>query len=429
MAKPITFAICGCGCRGLEVYASFQKRSPEKMKIVAGADPRSERLELLQSRYDVPSEMCFTSDKELLSQPRLADVMIISTQDRQHMAEALAALDKGYHILLEKPISPDLGECLALQKKAQETGRIVLVCHVLRYTKFYGALKELLQNGSIGQIETIDAFEHVAYWHFAHSYVRGHWRRSEETSPIIMAKCCHDMDLLRWLADASCVSIQSFGSLSYFKPERAPEGAALRCLDGCGVKESCPYDAEKIYFTNKYSGIRNTGPCWPCNAVTPEPPTEENLYEALRTGPYGRCVFHCDNDVADHQTVNMEFANGVTAAFTMSAFTEACHRTIKVTGTLGEIEGDLDQNKLYLRRFGEPEKIIELAGTKDEFAGHGGGDTRMIEQLCDMVANGGQGGLTSLDASIESHVMALAAEESRINGGKTIRLSDFTAKA
>ncbi len=429
MAKPITFAICGCGCRGLGAYASFQTLHPEKMKVVAGADTRPERLDLLHERYGVPSEMCFSSDKELLRQPRLADVMVISTQDRQHMDAALAALDKGYHILLEKPISPDLDECLALQKKAQETGRIVLVCHVLRYTKFYGALKELIQNGSIGQLETIDATENVAYWHFAHSYIRGHWRNSEETSPIIMAKCCHDMDLLRWLADASCVNIQSFGSLSYFKPECAPAGAALRCLDGCGCKEGCPYDAEKIYFTNKYSGYRNIGPGWPCNDVTAAPPTEENLYDALRNGPYGRCVFHCDNNVPDHQTVNMEFANGVTAAFTMSAFTEACHRTIKATGTMGEIEGDMEQNKLYLRRFGQPEQIIELNVTAEEFAGHGGGDARMMEQLCDLIASGGKSGLTSLDASVESHVMALAAEESRISGGKTIRLSDFTAKA
>lgn len=427
MSTPITFAICGCGSRGLDAYASFQKLFPQKMKVTAGADPRPERLELLQKNYDVSPEMCFASDEELLAQPKLADVMVISTQDRQHTQEALAAMDKGYHILLEKPISPELDECLALQKKAHETGRVVLVCHVLRYTKFYSAVKEMIENGSIGKLETIDAFEHVAYWHFAHSYVRGNWRSSEESSPIIMAKCCHDMDLIRWLADARCTKLQSFGSLSYFKEECAPEGASLRCLDGCACKESCPYDAEKIYFTNRYSGYR-TGAGWPCNVLTAEPPTEESLYAALRTGPYGRCVFHCDNDVADHQTVNMAFENGVTASFTMSAFTDACHRTIKVTGTLGEIEGDMEQNRLYLRRFGQPEEVIELTGSKEEFAGHGGGDARMMEQLCDMIAQGSKEGLTSLDASIESHVMALAAEESRVCGGKTILLSEFAAQ-
>ena len=227
MLKPVTFAICGCGCRGLEAYARYQKLHPEKMKIVAGADVRPERLTMLREQYDVPEEMCFASDKEMLTQPRLADVMIIATQDQQHVEEALAALDKGYHLLLEKPISPRLEECMALLKKAHEAKQAVVVCHVLRYTRFYAALEALLRRGEIGKIETIDAVEHVAYWHYAHSYVRGNWRRSEETSPMILAKSCHDMDILRWLAGERCLKVQSFGALDYFKPEHAPQGAAL----------------------------------------------------------------------------------------------------------------------------------------------------------------------------------------------------------
>ena len=318
MNKPVTFAICGCGNRGLEAYATFQTQHPEKMKIVAGADSRPGQLALLRERYGVAENMCFSSDEELLNQPKLADVMIISTQDRQHVPEALQALDKGYHILLEKPISPELDQCIALREKAKETGRIVVVCHVLRYTKFYSTLEQLLRRGDIGKIQTIDAMEHVGYWHYAHSFVRGNWRRSDETSPMILAKSCHDMDILRWLAGEKCLRVQSFGGLDYFRAENAPAGAALRCLDGCKARDNCPYDAEKLYVTGERCSFKKVGDGWPCNVLASEP-TEEKVWDAIRTSPYGRCVFHCDNDVVDHQTVNMEFENNINATFTASA--------------------------------------------------------------------------------------------------------------
>ena len=424
MSKPVTFAICGCGARGLEAYAPYQLTHPEEMKVVAGADVRPERLELLQKRFGVPAGMCFPSDEALLAQPKLADVMIVSTQDRQHVSAALKALDKGYHILLEKPISPDLGQCRALQEKARETGRAVVVCHVLRYTKFYAVLEDLLRRGEIGKIETIDAIEHVAYWHQAHSFVRGNWRNSSETSPMILQKSCHDMDILRWLAGKPCLRVQSFGSLDYFTPANAPQGAAKRCLDGCAAKDGCPYDAEKIYITDPRTGIRGRGKGWPC-AVLASDPDEDKIWDALRTGPYGRCVFHCDNNVVDHQTVNLEFANHIHATFTMTAFTQDCHRTIKITGTRGEIQGDMEENVLYLRRFGQPEEVIDLHQEEGTYSGHGGGDFGLMADFCRLMAEGGAQSLTGVDASVESHVMALAAEASRLDGGRTITLSEF----
>ena len=424
MSQPVTFAICGCGARGLEAYAPYQEQHPEQMKVVAGADTRPERLAMLRRRFGVPEERCFASDEALLAQPRLADVMIVATQDRQHVANALAALDKGYHVLLEKPISPSLEECRALQRKARETGKAVVVCHVLRYTRFYAALEDILRRGEIGRIETIDAMEHVAYWHQAHSFVRGNWRRSDETSPMILAKSCHDMDILRWLAGEPCLRVQSFGSLDFFTAGNAPAGAAERCLDGCRCKESCPYDAEKIYITDPRTGIRGRGAGWPCGVLVSEP-DEEKIRAALRTGPYGRCVFHCDNDVVDHQTVNLEFANHIHATFTMTAFTQDCHRTIKVTGTMGEVEGDMEKNVLHLRRFGKPEEVIDLREEGGAYSGHGGGDFGLMEQFCRLIAQGGADALTGVDASVESHVMALAAEASRLDGGRTITLSEF----
>ncbi len=421
---PVTFAVCGCGARGLEAYAPYQEQHPDEMKIVAGADTRPERLTMLRERYGVPGELCFPSDEALLAQPKLADVMIVATQDRQHVPAALAALDKGYHVLLEKPISPSLEECRALQRKAHETGKAVVVCHVLRYTRFYSALEAILRRGDIGKIETIDAVEHVAYWHQAHSFVRGNWRRSDETSPMILAKSCHDMDILRWLAGEPCLRVQSFGALDYFKADNAPQGAARRCLDGCQCKDSCPYDAEKIYITDPRTGIRGRGALWPCGVLASEP-TEEKIWDALRTGPYGRCVFHCDNDVVDHQTVNLEFANHIHATFTMTAFTQDCRRTIKVTGTLGEVEGDMSENVLRLRRFGMPEEVIDLREEGGAYSGHGGGDFGLMSSFCKLIAGGGTEGLTGVDVSVESHVMALAAEASRLDGGRTVTLSEF----
>ena len=427
MDKPVTFAICGLGIRGLEAYAAFQKQHPEKMKITAGADPDPDRRAALQANYGVPAGSCFATGEELLAQPRLADVMIIATQDRQHVAQALAALDKGYHLVLEKPISPLLDECLALQKKAHEANRVVVVCHVLRYTKFYGTLYELLRGGAIGRIESLDAVENVAYWHYAHSYVRGNWRRAEESSPMILAKSCHDMDIIRWLMGVPCESVSSYGSLDWFRAENAPDGSADRCLSGCACKEGCPYDAEKIYIFNDKSGLRSGNDEWPCSVLVNKP-TEEKLYDALRTGPYGRCVYRCDNDVVDHQVVSMRFAGGATATFTMSAFTAKCYRSIKVMGTMGEIEGDMDANVLYLRKFGQPEQVLDLGTIPDRFAGHGGGDALMMDYVCELIAAGGAEGLTSVVASVESHVMALAAEHSRTHGGSAAELAAFTEK-
>lgn len=427
MKQPVTFAVCGFGIRGMEAYSSYQKKHPEQMRITAVADPDPERRQIAQQEYNVPAEHCYTSAEELLAQPRMADVMIIATQDRQHVQQALPAMEKGYHLLLEKPISPNLQECIALREKAHETNRVVVVCHVLRYTQFYGMVKSLLEQGKIGRIESLEAAENVAYWHYAHSYVRGNWRRCELASPMIMAKSCHDMDIIRWLVGTPCRRVSSYGSLDWFKAENAPQGAAKRCLDGCGAKENCPYDAEKIYLFNDKSGYASGNREWPLTVLCAHP-TPEKIYSALREGPYGRCVYGCDNDVVDHQIVTMEFEGGITASFTMSAFTSRCYRTLRVMGTLGELEGNLDTNSLVLRRFGFADELIELDKITDRFAGHGGGDEKMMEYVCSLFRNGEPQGeaLTSVDASVESHIMALAAEESRLHNGQSIDLEEFS---
>lgn len=421
----VTFAICGCGNRGLTAYTEYQKYHPDKMKVVAGADIRPERIELLQEMYQVPASSCFASDMELLSMPKLADVMLISTPDRLHVKEALAALDLDYDILLEKPISPDIDECRQLLQKAKEVGRTVTVCHVLRYSPFYSAIKDIIDAGDIGRILTIDMTENVGYWHYCHSFVRGNWRNSILSSPMILQKCCHDLDLMRWFADTRCLSVQSYGAQSFFNKQNTPEGSSERCLS-CRYADTCIYSAKVQYILDPVRGVKNAGNSWPVNVVA-DVPTEESVLEALKNGPYGRCVFACDNDVVDHQTLSLRFENDIFATFTMSAFSEKIDRTIKITGTKGELFGTLSKDLITVKRFGMDEKCIDT-GKAAGNSGHGGGDLGLAAAFVDMMENRGEN-RTSLEASIESHLMAFAAEESRKQDGELIRMDAFLEDA
>ena len=262
----VTIAIAGLGSRGKDAYAQALAQVPERAKIVAIADPDAAKVHEVAQQFGIPAERCFHSAEALLAGPRLADALVLCTQDRQHVPQAIPALRKGYDILMEKPISPDLAQCKEILAVARETGRKVVVCHVLRYAPFYRKIKEVLDSGVLGDLMSIQAIENVGYWHQAHSFVRGNWRSKGETSPMFLQKCCHDMDLMVWLTGKSCLRLSSFGSLAHFRPEHAPAGAAKRCLDGCQAKDRCPYDAEKIYITNEKTGARPAGPAMssPC---------------------------------------------------------------------------------------------------------------------------------------------------------------------
>ena len=427
MKAPVTFAIAGFGDRG-STYASMEKLFPDKMKVVAVADLDPAKVEKARNLYHIPEENCFSSAEEMLEQDRLADVMVVSTMDRQHVGHAIPALRKGYHILLEKPISPELSKCRELLEVASQCPGKIIVCHVLRYTVFYNTLKDLIQRGRIGDVVAICANENVGYWHQAHSFVRGNWRNSTQTSPMILQKSCHDMDILTWLLGKRCKAVSSFGSTQLFKPERAPEGAALRCLDGCKVKDTCPFDAEKIYITSPKTGLA-TGDSWISSVLSVEH-TLESTYKALREGPYGRCVYHCDNDVVDHQQTNLLMEDGSTISFTMCAFTENCYRTFKAMGTKGELEADMKSNLIHVRVFGQEEEIIDVGKLSSDLKGHGGGDSGIVEDFLNMLLTDSQPNqrTTTLEHSMESHFIALAAEESRLAGGKVIHLETFKAQ-
>ena len=424
--RQLRVALAGLGSRGKDTYAKTAKLFPEKMKITAIADIDPDKVAEVAREYGVPAEHCFSSAEELLAQEKLADVMFITTQDQQHVGHAIPALKKGYDLLLEKPVSPDLQECRDLLKTAQECGRKVVVCHVLRYTPFYTKLKEILDAGRIGETVTVMGIENVGYWHQAHSFVRGNWRNSDTTSPMILQKCCHDMDLLLWLTGKTAESVTSYGSTYLFKEEMAPEGAALRCMDGCAAKAECPFDAEKIYLTNEKTGVEHGHTGWPCNVLTLHP-TPESVREAIQKGPYGRCVYLCDNNVVDHQVVNICMTDGSTISFTMSGFTEKNSRYTKFMGTKGEITADLHENTIEVQEFGKAPEIIDVSKLSDDFSGHAGGDNRMVEEFLDMLIEGKEPekSMTTLERSLESHYIALAAERSRLEGGRVVKMSEM----
>ena len=288
-------------------------------------------------------------------------------------------------------------------------------------------MKDVLDTGVIGDVVSVMSIENVGYWHQAHSFVRGNWRNSETTSPMILQKCCHDMDLLLWLTGKTCESVSSFGDTYLFKEECAPEGAALRCMDGCKAKENCPYDAEKIYLDHHKIGAKTGYKEWPLDVLTLHP-SVETIAEAIKTGPYGRCVYHCDNNVVDHQVVNMKMTDGTTISHTMCGFTATGSRYAKFMGTKGEIIADMTENTIKITVFGRKDtEVIDISQIASDFSGHGGGDNRMVEEFLDMLINktGPTKRTTSVEQSVESHYCALAAEESRINGGKVIFLDKY----
>lgn len=417
MEKTVKAILLGAGQRGAQVYGAYALRHPEEIQFVAVAEPDAARRAEFCRDHTISSENAVEDWQELLARPCMADCAFVCTQDNQHIAPALAALDAGYHVVLEKPISRSTAELAALCERAHSTGRLVTVCHVLRYTPFFSKVKEILDSGVIGQVQSIQQIENVAYWHQAHSFVRGNWRREDETSPMILQKSCHDMDILLWMAGSHCAKVSSFGSLGHFKPENAPAGAPDYCLDGCPAADSCPYNAEHIY-------LRDTGVHVPViRKVVSLEDSDEAVRQALRRGPYGRCVYHCDNNVVDHQVVNLEFENGITASFTMCAFTWEGSRTVKIMGTYGQITGDVEQNEIRVVRFADGNTTVyNLDGSLE---GHSGGDKGFMRDVVrQMQTNGAYTGRTQVSSSVESHLIALAAEESRVSG-RTIVMKDF----
>ena len=397
-ASLIRVAIIGCGNRGADVYA--RHLAAQGARITHLVEASRPRLAAVAARHHIEPEQQFTDWHAFFALGKVTDAVVIATPDDQHTGACLEALSLGYDVLLEKPICLSESELDELLRAEQRSSGTVTVCHVLRRSPFFEAVAEVVSSGRLGQLVGITLAENVAWWHYAHSYVRGNWRHSPPAAPFILAKSCHDLDILRWLAAAPPVRVQSQGGLHHFRPGNRPEGAAQRCLD-CAV--DCPYDARRIYRG------RPEGE-WPLTVLTAGGQT---LEEALESGPYGQCVYLGLNNVADHQTVSVTFENGVLASLVSSAFTHNNTRTLKLLGSRGELRGQMEKGELEWHDFvsGEVETLEVATG-----GNHGGGDMRMVAAWLAFL-RGEAAAPTPLSESLDSHRMAFMAERSRLGGG------------
>jgi len=404
--------LIGAGSRGYDAYGPYALAHPDEMRFVAVAEPHDVRRDRFAQAHNIPPERRFRTWEDMLAQGQIADGALICTLDDLHVGPTIAALEAGYDVLLEKPMAPTVQDCVRLAQTAERTGHILMVCHVLRHTWFFSTLHDIIASGRLGDIITVEHRENAAFWHMAHSFVRGNWRNSGLSSPMILTKCCHDLDLLFWnLGPAN--RLGSFGSLRHYRAENAPPGAPERCTDGCSYEAQCPWSAPRLYLDTSRDPRR-----WPISVIS-EDTSREARRRALETGPYGRCVYRCDNDVVDHQIVNMEFKSGVSALLCMHGHSYREGRTMRYDGTRATLRGcfyssdsDIQINDHLT---GEVEVIRPELGPPGA-AGHGGGDEGLMRSFTRALREGRSDPLTSARASLESHLMAFAAERARVEG-------------
>ncbi|MBQ8321474.1 MAG: Gfo/Idh/MocA family oxidoreductase [Clostridia bacterium] len=397
--KTQKIAVVGYGQRG-SIYANYALQKPEEFVVTAIVDNDPDRLDLAKSLHTCPT---FSDYKDFLAAGIEADIVAVATQDKDHREHAIACMAAGYDLLLEKPIATSLEDCEAIYEASVKYGRKIIVCHVLRYTPFYSKLKEVVDSGVLGEIVTMNTTECVGYYHQAHSFVRGPWRNSYEACPMILAKCCHDMDMIRYILGKKCLSVSSFGGLTHFTGNNAPEGSADYCSD-CGCTD-CVYKAQTIYEREEFFR----------GYFTTDVSNEGNWREKLVHSPYDRCVYKCDNDVVDHQVCIFEFENGVTVSHTMNAFSKEIYRDIKIHGTKAELVGNMEALYLELRPFGSDVVRYDFSDANTS-GNHGGGDISMMHSLY-LERNGKPApGITYIDVSIDSHRMSFGAEKSRLTG-------------
>ncbi|MBU0510788.1 MAG: Gfo/Idh/MocA family oxidoreductase [Chloroflexi bacterium] len=474
MSEIIQAILIGAGQRGADVYGAYALRHSDQIQFVAVAEPNPGRRGRFAAQHGIPPENQFETWEHLLDRPTMGQAALVCTQDQQHTAPALSALRAGYDVLLEKPMAPTANECRQLVATAEATGRQLHICHVLRFTPHFEKMREIIQSGILGQIVNVSHRENVSWWHMAHSFVRGNWRNRAESAPMILAKCCHDLDILIWLLDSRCEHLSSVGGLLHYRPENAPDGAPQYCLDGCPAADTCPYYAPFIYvdLLPLWRGFAETAKgfprCaaktqqrapglvkalsaaipslrqmsdykeWPVSVVASDP-TRENLLAALKDGPYGRCVYRCDNDVVDHQVVAMQFESGVSVTLSMHGHSHLEGRTTRIEGSHATLQAHFGHGGSWI----EVDKHHSDRRTRYDTSalnksGHGGGDERLMDSFVQALwKEGAPSGathfrsashltshLTTARQSLESHLMAFAADEARVEG-KVVRMSEY----
>ncbi len=418
-----TISVIGLGNRGTEYMGFIKSFHSRKAKIVALCDISQQALDDISPLYKIPKEMQFNSPEAFFAKGVISDALIISTQDASHFEITKAAIETGYkYILLEKPVSGVRDEYRLLRDMAEANGVILIICHVLRYSNYYSKIKEIIESGKIGDVVSINHTENVGYFHFAHSFVRGNWRDESTSTPSVLAKCCHDIDLIAWFIDSPCVSVSSVGDVKFFRRENAPEGATEICLGGCKAKKHCPYDAEAFYITDpfykakfiKYMKRTLTGKA---------KNSKQDIIDALKYGDYGKCVFLNDNNVCDHQLVTMKFENGAVAVLNLNGFSQKMFRECHIVGTKGELIGY--GTKLKMNIFGG--KSTNVWTGSPAVSGHVEGDIRLISGFIKIICGERRDlkNVTTIDATVISHDIALAAEISRKKGGEKITVDSI----
>jgi predicted dehydrogenase len=450
MSEPIEAVLIGAGERGANSYAPYAIDHPEEIRFVAVAEPDAGRRKRFAARHHLPEECCFSSWQEMLQGPRLGTAALVCTQDWQHTAPAEAALKSGYDVLLEKPMATQAAECIRLVEDSELTGHQLYICHVLRYTNHFQKMREIVQSGTLGDVIDVAHRENISYAHMAHSYVRGNWRSRDQSSPMILAKCCHDFDILLWVLGRRCKALSSFGQLTHFRPENAPQGAPEYCMDGCPAAQTCLYNAEFVYLkqtplwrsyadtstgfehamvatylqrprlvraaSRVYPALRELTEYrgWPNTVVTPDP-TPENLRTALRKSPYGRCVYRCDNDVVDHQVVAMQFEGGATVTLTMQGHSHTEYRTTRIEGTRGRLQAQFGAGGSWIDVDEHLSDTHTRYDTSDRSgSGHGGGDSRLVAAFVQSLRGDAAAARTTARMALESHLMAFGAERARL---------------
>lgn len=400
--EQTTVVAIGAGNR-MNAYARLH---PGEMKVVAVVEPNRVRREQLARQCGVLGEKCFESWEDFLLKEKMADAVFICTPDDMHYRPTMLALERGYDVLLEKPIARTYQECVDIVQKAHNLNRIVGVCHVLRYHPYFRKFREVVADKSLGELISINHIEAVGIERMTHAFVRGLWRKESETNPMILSKACHDLDLLVWLTGRKCLRVSSYGSLKWFRAENAPVGSTLRCTAGCSVESECPYSAIELYYRRKR---------WLRHFDIPAGKEEDEvIMEELKTGPYGRCVYHCDNDVVDHQVVSLLMEDDITINFSMDAFTRDSGRRTHFMFSHGEVFGD--ERVLTVRHFhsDRQEEVYDFSEYYGECNFHGGADLEIVRDFLHAVrSREGKVLLTNIDSSLESHRIAFEIEKQR----------------
>lgn len=437
MSQPLEVVLIGAGQRGTRAYGPYAHKHPEQVRFVAVADPNPVRRQKFADEHDIDDSRCFDSWQALVAEGRLGKAAIVTTMDQMHVEPAIAAMEAGYDVLLEKPMAHTLEGCVQLVQAAERTGRILQICHVLRYSPFWMKLNELLAAGRLGRVITVEHRENVSYWHMAHSFVRGNWGNEAASTPMILAKCCHDLDVLYWNF-GKAKRLHSFGSLLHYTAESVGPEIPLRCTDGCPIEQSCAFSAKSIYLDfrpfkqmaaamgKSYDVDPQTPKVWPFTALS-EDVSYAGRVKALEEGPYGRCVYRCDNDVVDNQVVSMEMESGATVTLIMHGHSHLEGRTLRIDGTKATLRAAFNHTGDEITIIDHLTGTVENVTYEEPTSGHGGGDYGIMRDFV-RALHGETTPLTTARESLESHLMAFASEESR-KAGKVITMEEYRSRA